>query len=190
MRRRAGYALSELLVAVAIAGLIIGVLTFLNVDYVGLARRVVDTQGPYALGGRAEAQGDRDRCADVGATWAATNDAVVAQEKHTATPVLTLVPDGAATQLVTSGGLAGKSSQPLRVTVENGASSGAVAAIEVGDATVGVVARRCDLTEICDYDATNALCRAPTDTNNATNATDGTDAANASDGGSALAGHG
>ena len=42
MRRRAGYALSELLVAVAIAGLIIGVLTFLNVDYVSLARRATD----------------------------------------------------------------------------------------------------------------------------------------------------
>jgi len=185
MRRRAGYALSELLVAVAIAGLIIGLLTFLNVDYVGLARRVVDTQGPYAMGGRAEAQADLDRCARVGTAWAATNDAVIAQDNSTNAPVLTLAADGAATDLVTAGGDAGKSTKPVRVILENGALSGAVAAIEVGDATVGVIARRCDLTEICDYDATNVLCRVPD-----TNTVDGNATTNAADGGFSLAGHG
>jgi len=187
MRRRAGYALSELLVAVAIAGLIIGVLTFLNVDYVGQARRVVDTQGPYAMGGRAEALANLDRCAQTGATWATTNDAIVAEDNSTNAPVLTLAADGAATDLVTAGGAAGKSTRPVRVILENGAPSGAVAAIEVGDATVGVIARRCDLTEICDYDATNVLCRVPDANALDTNAAAGS---NAADGGLSLAGHG
>ena len=48
--RAPGYALAELLVAVAIAGLIVTSLMFLNVDYVGFARRVVDIQGPFAIG--------------------------------------------------------------------------------------------------------------------------------------------
>ena len=45
MRAR-GYALAELLVAVAIAGLILGTLTFLNVDYVQLGRRAGAVRGP------------------------------------------------------------------------------------------------------------------------------------------------
>jgi len=187
--RRPGYALPELLVAVAIAGLIVGVLTFLNVDYVGLGRRVVDIQSPYALGGRAETSADLDRCAHVGTTLAATNDAVVAQDKTGATPILTLAADGATTQVLTSGGGGGKTDRPVRVIVENApAPGGSMASIEVGDATVGVIAPRCELTELCDYDATNALCIVPE--TNAVDAGNAMDATNAADGGSALAGHG
>jgi CBS domain-containing protein len=181
-----GFALSELLVAVAIAGLIVGVLTFLNVDYVGLARRVVDIQSPYALGGRAETSADLDRCAHAGATLTATNDAVVAEDKTSSTSVLTLATDGAATQVLTAGGGGGRTDRPVRVIVENApAPGGSVASIEVGDATVGVIAPRCDLTELCDYDATNAVCLTPD-----TNAVDAGDAMNAANGGNALAGHG
>ena len=183
-----GYALSELLVAVAIAGLIISVLTFLNVDYVGLARRVVDIQHPYALGARAEAGADLDRCAEPGATLTALDNQVVAQGDNEASPVLTLGPSDAGTEVVTAGGSAGMTARPVRVVIEAGPrASGSMASLVVGDATVGVIAPRCDLAEICEYDAANAICRKA-----ATNAAagNGTAATNAADGGEALAGHG
>jgi prepilin-type N-terminal cleavage/methylation domain-containing protein len=185
MRLR-GFALSELLVAVAIAGLIISVLTFLNVDYIGLARRVVDIQHPYAMGARAQAGGDLDRCAEPGATLTAIDNQVVAQVDNEASPVLTLGPSDAGTDVVTAGGSAGSTNRPVRVIVEAapGAGGGSMASLVVGDATVGVIAPRCDLTEVCAYDAANAVCRKAQ-----TNAA-GADGANAADGGQALAGHG
>ncbi len=178
MRRR-GYALSELLVAVAIAGLIIGTLTFLNVDYISLGRRVADIQAPYALGTRAQRF---DPCAAPGGVLAAGEDKVVAEGPQDTTTVLTLVPQytdiprRAATQLITPTGVAGTSRRPVRVVVEaaqthsaaqgatpgaaQGATGGAsMAAIEVGGATVGVVSPRCELRQVCDYDATNAMCK-------------------------------
>jgi hypothetical protein len=186
--RAAGYALAELLVAVAIAGLIVSSLMFLNVDYVGFARRVVDIQGPFAMGRRAEASGNLDRCADPGATLTPGENQVVAQDRKQAATVLTLAANGDVTTLVTPQGSAGKSSHPVRIIVQSApAPGGSMASIEVGDATVGVIATRCELAELCDYDVTNATCREP-DTNAAEgNATDATNAAAAGD---SLAGHG
>jgi hypothetical protein len=182
--RAPGYALAELLVAVAIAGLIVTTLMFLNVDYVGFARRVVDIQGPFAMGRRAEASGALDRCADPGATLTPGENQVVAQDKKQASPVLTLAINGGTSELVTPQGLAGKSNQPIRIVVQSAPSpGGSMASIEVGDATVGVIATRCDLAELCDYDATNAACREPD-----TNAAEG-NATNAA-GGDSIAGHG
>jgi hypothetical protein len=181
MRAR-GYALSELLVAVAITGLIVGVLTFLNVDYVGLARRVVDIQDPYAIGGRAERGANLDRCAQPGAALAAVDNQVVALADNEAAPVLTLGPSETGTDISTAGAAAGRTAHPVRALVENAPSrGGAVASIEIGDATVGVIALRCDLAEICAYDAVNATCRKPTGA--AANATEVGDAFNAAQGG-------
>jgi hypothetical protein len=155
--------LSELLVTVAITGLIVGVLTFLNVDYVGLARRIVDIQGPYAIGGRVERGANLDRCAQPGATLAAVDNQVVALADNAATPVLMLGPSETGTDVATVGGGAGKTAHSVRVVVENAPPrGGAVASLEVGDATVGVIALRCDLAEICAYDAANATCRQAT----------------------------
>jgi prepilin-type N-terminal cleavage/methylation domain-containing protein len=187
MRAR-GFALSELLIAVAIAGLIVSVLTFLDVDYVGFARRVVDIGRPLAMGGRAEAGGDADRCAHPETVLTAGDNEVDAvardpADKTAPATVLSLGANGAATTVLTAQGSAGSSERPVRVVVESApAHGGSMAAIEVGDATVGVIAPRCDLKEVCEYDATNAACLEP-DTNAA-------DATNAADGGNAIAGHG
>jgi hypothetical protein len=182
--RARGYALSELLVAVAITGLIVGVLTVLNVDYVGLARRVVDIQEPYAIGGRAERGANLDRCAEPGATLAAVDNQVVALADNEATPVLTLGPSETGTDVATVAGGAGRTVHPVRALVENSPSrGGAVATLEIGDATVGVIALRCDLAEICAYDAVNATCRKPA-------AAAAANAADAAQGGATNAGHG
>jgi hypothetical protein len=168
-RRRAprGYALSELLVAVAIAGLIIGVLTFLNVDYITLGRRVSDIQAPYALGTRAERS---DPCETPGGVLTAGDTDVQAKAPHETATVLSLHPaapdeaDGV-TEVSTPAGLAGASRAPVRVVVEAAPQRGlpargpSLAAIEVGGATAGVVSPRCDLPQICTYDATNAMCQ-------------------------------
>ena len=167
MRAR-GYALSELLVAVAIAGLIIGILTFLNVDYVTLGRRVSDIQAPYALGTRAERV---DPCATPGGVLTAGDDEVVAKAPHDSTTVLKLSPpqgDGSQTQVSTAGGPVGASAAPVRVVVEAAPQTGlapgapargpSLASIEVGGATAGVVSPRCDLPQICTYDVANAIC--------------------------------
>jgi hypothetical protein len=183
--RARGYALSELLVAVAITGLIVGVLTFLNVDYVGLARRVADIHAPYAIGGRVQAGAALDRCATPGAVLAAVDNQVVAQAGNEATPVLELAPGDAGTDVATAGGGAGKSTAPVRAVVENAPGGGGMAWLQIGDATVGVIAPRCDLAEVCDYDATNAVCRKPA----AANATDAAPEAG-TEGGDASAGHG
>ncbi|HXQ15637.1 MAG TPA: hypothetical protein VN814_13535 [Caulobacteraceae bacterium] len=199
MRAR-GYALSELLVAVAITGLIVGVLTFLNVDYVGLARRVVDIQAPYAIGHRAETGANLDRCAEPGATLIAIDNEVEAQIDNDATPVLTLGPSGTETDIVTAGGAAGRTAHPVRAVVETAPSpGGGVALLEIGDATVGVIAPRCDLAEVCAYDMASATCRKASrnaeaaNAAGATNAAGGSDAVGGSDaaqGGQTVAGHG
>lgn len=190
MMKLRGYALSELLVAVAITGLIVGLLTFLDVDYVGFARRVVGIGAPYDLGRRMEAQANADRCAQPGALLTAAGDAVEARDKHREDAVLTLSTDEGATSVVTGKGLAGTARAPVRALVQASARA-SMAAVEVGDATVGVIAPRCDLAEVCAYDAANALCLEP-DTN-ATNALDAGGTAPASGagaGGTGFAGHG
>jgi len=161
--RARGYALSELLVAVAIAGLIIGVLTFLNVDYISLGRRVSEIQAPYAMGGRAQRD---DPCATPGGVLTAGAANVVARAPRDAATVLTLAPptDEGTTEVRTATGVAGASRQPVRVVVEATPQAGNVlrgpslAALEVGGATAGVVSPRCDLPQICTYDVVNAMC--------------------------------
>jgi hypothetical protein len=166
-RQARGYALSELLVAVAIAGLIIGVLTFLNVDYITLARRVSEIQAPYALGTRAERG---DPCETPGGVLTAGDADVVAKAPHETATVLTVRPPSAdeadgVTEVSTPAGAAGASRAPVRVVVEATPQGGlpargpSLAAIEVGGATAGVVSPRCDLPQICTYDATNAVCQ-------------------------------
>jgi len=185
-----GYALSELLVAVAITGLIVGLLTFLNVDYIGFARRVAGIGEPYDLGRRMEAQANGDRCAQPGAVLTPGENAVEAKGKTDDDMVLSMSTQDGVTSVVTGTGVAGTARLPVRALVQTG-GRGSMAALEVGDATVGVIAPRCDLVEICAYDATNALCLTP-DTN-ATNALDaggGAGATNAAAGGIGLAGHG
>jgi hypothetical protein len=167
MRRRTagarGYALSELLVAVAIAGLIIGALTFLNADYISLGRRVSDIRAPYALGARATRA---DPCGTPGGVLTAGDGNVVDVAPHETDTVLTLHArgDDGATEVITPAGLAGASRQPVRVVVEALPKTGPIArgpslaAIEVRGATAGVVAPRCDLPQICTYDPANAMC--------------------------------
>lgn len=164
MRAR-GFALTELLVAVAIAGLIIGVLTFLNVDYVGLSQRIGDVRSPYDLGRKAEAGAAEALCANPGAVLRTGDNKVVAQSIRESEDVLTLdTSDDRLTTLSGPKGLGGETHQPVRIVVESAPVAGASAAsIEVGDATVGVVAPRCDLPEVCDYDATNSMCKADED---------------------------
>jgi hypothetical protein len=156
-----GYALSELLVAIAVTGLIVSVLTFLNVDYVSLARRVTDIGAPYVIGTTAEAQLGQDRCASPGAILSAGDNEIDAVGPRAGqTPELTLASEQKVNRLSTALGFAGASSQPIRLVVGSAAASGrSVASIEVGDATVGVVAPRCDLREVCDFDAANTMCR-------------------------------
>jgi hypothetical protein len=166
MRTR-GYALSELLVAVAIAGLIIGTLTFLNVDYISLGRRVSNLQAPYHLGARA---GRIDPCIMPGSVLVADGDQLVAHGLQDNETVLTMSqqdPDtpGGVTQVITPTGLAGASTEPVRAVIEATTPQGAkpppaasMASVEVGGKTVAVIAPRCDLSQICDYDAANAMC--------------------------------
>jgi prepilin-type N-terminal cleavage/methylation domain-containing protein len=166
MKRARGYALTELLVAIAIGGLIVGVLTFLNVEYVGLAQRVSDLQGPYDIGRRAQTGASEDLCANPGAVLRAGLDRVSAQSLRDTDDVLILKTDaGGASTVSGPGGRGGTTSRPMRIVVESAANpGGSLAAIEVRGSTVGVVAPRCDLPEVCDYDATNSLCKADEET--------------------------
>ena len=155
MRAR-GYALSELLVAVAIAGLIIGTLTFLNVDYINLGRRVGEARGPYELGARAQAG---DPCAVPGAVLTAGDGAVVAQGPQEARPLLTVTPQDGVTWVQPAAGPPVAERRPVRVVVEaTPTPGGSLASVEVGDATVGVLTTRCDLPQVCSYDPANAMC--------------------------------
>jgi hypothetical protein len=185
MRAR-GYALAELLVAVAIAGLIVSVLTFLNVDYVGFAGRVVGIGHPLAIGGRAEAQDNADRCAHPATMLTAGDNEVDAVDAKESSAVLSVSTDGAATTVMTAQASAGVTDRPVRVVVESApAPGGSMASIAVGDATVGVIAPRCDLKEVCKYDATNAVCLEPL-----TNAANATADDKTAEGGNTIAGHG
>ena len=156
MRAR-GYALVELLVAVAIAGLIIGTLTFLNVDYVQLGRRVSEQQAPYQLGARVQGV---DPCASPGAMLTAGADRITAQSPSDTSSFISLVQQGGATRVTTAAGDAGRSTRPVRLVVEATPGPGAsMASVEVAGTTVAVVAPRCDEPQLCDYDAGNAMCR-------------------------------
>ncbi|HEY1752022.1 MAG TPA: hypothetical protein VGG29_12205 [Caulobacteraceae bacterium] len=180
--RLKGFALAELLVAVAIAGLIVTVLAALNVDYVGLARRVADQHTPYALGERAEAM---DPCAHPASMLRAGETSVDAEGlgiRRERAQVLGLTTRGGRSFVSGPGGV-GETDRPVRMIVEGTAGAGgSMAAIEVGDATVGVVAPRCDLEEVCSYDPVNQLCSA--------DEVNGTDGGNATVAGSRLAGPG
>jgi hypothetical protein len=146
MRRR-GYALSELLVAVA--------------------RRVGQIQGPYRLGTRVERT---DPCVMPGGVLVADGERLVAHSAQDNETVLTLVPPGpddpgGATQVITPTGPAGKFTQPVRAVVEATTPQGAAPApaasmawVEIGGKTVAVIAPRCELAQICEYDAANAMC--------------------------------
>ncbi|HEY1427597.1 MAG TPA: hypothetical protein VGF50_13070 [Caulobacteraceae bacterium] len=169
MRLR-GYALSELLVAVAIAGLIIGVLTFLNVDYVSLGRRVADIGRPYELGTRV---GAGDPCATPGGVLIAGDRELVAHGPDGNAVVLTLDPvDPDRPDAGTQVGEAGFSTRPVRVVVRSavqaladagapakGVGPASMAAVEIGGATVAAVSPRCELRQVCSYDAANAMCQ-------------------------------
>jgi hypothetical protein len=181
--RLQGFALSELLVAVAIAGLIIGVLTFLNVDYVGLARRVADQHSPYEIGDRAEATDPCGQPATMLRAGAASVDAEKLGIRPDRTQVLGLATHEGHSTVSTAGAGSVETERPVRMIVESTVGpGGSMAAIEVGDATVGVVAPRCDLEEVCTYDSVNQLCSV-----DETNATDG---GNATVAGTGLAGPG
>jgi hypothetical protein len=86
---------------------------------------------------------------------------VTAQTIRDATDAMTLkIADGVST-VSGPAGSGGSAPQPVRIVVQSAANpGGSMASVEVGDATVGVVAPRCDLPEVCDFDATNSLCKA------------------------------
>ena len=155
--RARGYALSELLVAVAIAGLIIGVLTFLNVDYVQLGRRVSELQTPYKIGANI---GRLDPCGAPGAVLSDDGGNVIAKSSEGAQTLVSLATEeGAPTQVTTPNGVAGASSRPVRLVVEGTAApGGSIASLEVAGATAAVIAPRCDASQVCDFDAINAVC--------------------------------
>ena len=111
-------------------GLIVGLLTFLNVDYVGFARRAVGLGAPYDLGRRMEAQANGDRCAQPGAMLAPGQDAIEAKDKKDDEVVLAMSTQDGATSVVTGSGLAGTVRQPVRGVVLSG-GRGSMAAVEV-----------------------------------------------------------
>lgn len=144
-----GFALTETLVALAIAGLIVTALLWLQVDYLALARRAVAMGRPPAdLAGVQQMARDFDNCAAPRAVLARSDlYGLALREGELETPVLGLPPR---TQVRVAVALDGQA-QP-----RGGWSS---ASIERGGTTIAVVAQRCDLAELCNYDMAKGQCK-------------------------------
>ena len=173
----------------AIAGLIVSVLTFLNVDYIGFARRAVEIGRPLAIGARAEAGANADRCAHPASMLAVGGNEVDAIDKQ----VLDRPQSRSRRRCDRGGDRQGQRGQFGSPRAHRGrerrqAAGGSMASIEVGDATVGVIAPRCDLKEVCQYDATNAVCLEPQ--TNAADTANATDVDQRHRRGDTIAGHG
>jgi hypothetical protein len=149
-RRRQGFALTETLVAVGIGALIVTALVWLQVDYLSLARRAM-TLGqvePAVRGLRAQAKAF-DTCGYPGLVLARSEQGVVAlRPKDEPIPVIGLPGPGWSARSASAARLDG-SSRP----------GWSAAAINRGDATIAVIALRCDLAEVCAYDVAKGECR-------------------------------
>lgn len=143
-----GFALTETLVATAIAGLIVTALVWLQVDYLALARRAV-TQGRPAADARALQQAAKayDNCGAPQAVLTQSSYGLAARIGEQDMPVLGL-----------------PSASRLRVVAARGADGAprpgwSMASIERNGAPLAVLAQRCDLSELCNYDMATGQCR-------------------------------
>ncbi len=143
-----GFALTETLVALAIAGLIVTALLWLQVDYIALARRAI-AQGRPDADARALQQQARafDNCASPKAILAETPGGVASRVGELDTPLIGLSSKAQARSVAALG----PDGKP-----RGGWSS---AAITRGGATIAVIALRCDLPELCNYDMAKDECR-------------------------------
>ncbi|MDQ0465742.1 type II secretory pathway pseudopilin PulG [Caulobacter ginsengisoli] len=143
-----GFALTETLVAVAIAGLIVTALLWLQVDYVALARRALAQGRPDAEVRSLQQQARTfDSCASPKATLAQSQFGLAARVGELDTPLMGLP---AKAQVRTAAAYRADG-QP-----RGGWSS---ASIERRGATMAVIALRCDLAELCNYDIAKGECR-------------------------------
>lgn len=154
-RRLRGFAMAELLVSLAISGLILGGLLYLQVDYLSLSRRALALGAPYRLGNDLVKQaGAGDRCRLPGAALKMDGDRLLAEQAQGETGVLTL-PESQR----------GKPPAPKAAVFSARQKDGSprpgwsFAAIDQRDATIAVIALRCDLPEVCDYDPAKGICR-------------------------------
>ena len=142
-----GFALTETLVALAIAGLIVTALVWLQVDYLALAKRALG-QGRLSPEAAALRQTARsfDNCAYPQAVLAGTDQALAARSPDGDLPLMPL-PSRDSLRVVTARGPDG---QP-----RSGWSS---AIVTHNGAPVAVLAQRCDLPELCNYDMAKDKC--------------------------------
>jgi hypothetical protein len=144
----AGFALTETLVALAIAGLIVGTMVWLQVDYLALARRAVAMGRPDADARFLQQQARGfDNCASPKASLARSSYGLAARVGELDTPLIGLP---AKAQVHTAAAVRADG-QP-----RGGWSS---ASIEQRGATIAVIALRCDLPELCNYDMAKGECR-------------------------------
>jgi prepilin-type N-terminal cleavage/methylation domain-containing protein len=162
-----GFALSELLVAVAIGGLILTGLTWLQVDYVALARRVGELGAPFVAGTRLQrAAAMQVRCGQPGAVLQLSDDGgLVAVKSGQSTNLIAVSRDRGRTTLAASTGGAASFLRPVQILAGSAAlGDGAprpgwsAVAIEAGGTTVAVLGARCDLPEVCEYDGATDRC--------------------------------
>lgn len=143
-----GFALTETLVATAIAGLIVTALLWLQVDYLALARRAIAQGRPSSEAVTLQgAVKGFDNCAYPQAVLARSDYGLAARQGELDTPVVGL-PAGAQVRIAAARGPDGKP--------RDGWS---VASIERDGAPLAVMAQRCDLPELCDYDMAKDKCR-------------------------------
>jgi type II secretory pathway pseudopilin PulG len=142
-----GFALTETLVALAIAGLIVTTLVWLQVNYLALAKRTV-AQGRPALEAAALRQAARsfDNCAYPNAVLARSDPGLALRTADGDVPLTSLPPKTSA-HVVAALGPDGR--------LRDGWSSAAIARNGV---PVAVLAQRCDLPEVCNYDMAKDQC--------------------------------
>ena len=147
--------MAELLVSLAISGMILGGLLYLQVDYLSLSRRALALGAPYRLGDALVKQaGAADRCRQAGASLKVDGDRMMVEQIDGETVLLSLpkaekgkpLPPKA---VAASAKLGDGSSRP----------GWSFASLSQHDATIAVIALRCDLPEVCDYDAAKGVCR-------------------------------
>lgn len=148
MKRANGFAMTEALVAVGIGALIMTALIYLQIDFIGWTRRAVDLGRPHPSERALQASlRGADRCAVPGTVLQLDETGGIGLRRGDDLFPFLGLPSGTTASIAAARRPDG--------TLRPGWS---MASLARDDTTIAVAALRCDLPEVCSYDATRGDC--------------------------------
>ena len=143
-----GYAMTEALVAIGIGALIITAMIYLQVDFVGWTQRAMALGRPEPSDQALQASlRNGDRCANPGRVLARDDTGGIGLKGEEEVIPFISLPTGRRADIVTA-----------RRPDGSERAGWSAATVARGDTAIAVAALRCDLPEVCTYDAQRGDC--------------------------------